>query len=1574
MSIPITDGKRPVARAIALAAAALLLAISLSFACVGKAHAEQTLSGVASGTVKVVLDQPNNDSHNDGSKDPGNTGNSSKLTATGDVMALAALGVGILALGAGYVLVRSRKVASASAAGGMGVGGPSRMGKDVMAVAAACVVAAAMCFGLALHQASASADEQADTMDNQSEVTVDGTIVIDEQGEVVSSDIDVDNLSEQDLTIIGFLYIYGFDDLGDLSTLSGSSAEVDASMDYLIDADYSDLLVLDDFLQQVKDAGSEGIEAPVSLVYTYTAYDIEFDSNGGSAVNAMTVAQGSAIGDLPTPVREGYAFDGWYIEEESAANTEASVAANTEATAETTIATAAAESDTAATAAADTEVAAVANTEATAATAATNAAVTGDKVTAETKVTQDVTLKANWVAATYKVEIYKQNEAGTGYGTPTTETVSGTAGGKTDYKAPACEGFTVKSFDQQTIAADGSTTLKVYYDRELYKLNYDLQGHGSAIDSTSVRYGALLATGLSSAASNPKAEGWGFEGWYLDKECTKTVQWDTDTMGYYPDGLTVYAKWHEGTPYQVWCYSSQRIWLPTWTKTCYGTAGETVTAANDITGYKLNEAKSKKVSDKLAADGSTVLEAYYDVNSYKLTYHYMGKSSDQTVSVDYGYTPTWDSHSQPKYNCPGYSIVGWYKDEALTQPFDIYKEKMPDHEMDLYAKWAPNTDTKYTVKHYQQNVNDDEYTLVETETLTGTTAKSTAAAGKEYKNFSSAQIKKAAADGKQTLQTFDAATDQTTIAADGTTVINLYYNRDTYYVHVYYGEDDIAAFNPYGHSQKIRNGRTATEPDVLAMAQSSDKGSVIGWKRLVISKVDGKEVGSYVDFNFSEPITAEMAAQSGGQIFIVAQWASLEDSYWIAPARSMTTSNSSVQASNPNYKSPKEGIAKSRSQIQADVKKIAAGDSATIAEYTAYMKNDNYHLYTKVGSGTSDNDYAEFRIINVGSHDGDGSALTFQAVSALGESMMNFNRLTADGGWGAADLRTSMNSGDIYKRFASKFTSDIMPVAKTSLVANTGWSFATSQSTTFDKLWLPSYSEMFSDASSTGETRDAHDAQYAYEGSQYAYYAQMGLKGSDRNAALRQLSCYRDGSSDSGKDATWLRTTKLSSTNRFARIDADGLGSYNSNPESSESYQHIMYAPCFSFGDTSAHTVRFEANGGSAVAERSVANGSTVASAATTKAGSEFVGWYTDAELTKPFVLGSTAVTSDITLYARWTEAESSVLDSYWLADAYKSTGGNSTTAVNQVKNSDCEIHPYNHVVKNRAQILFDVSRIKAGDKAAKVEYTYYCLTDTVHLYSLKSGGSKDSANDYNEFRIVNVGGHNNDGSGLTLMSATAWRDSKAMGCSINYGNYIDEYSFLNSTLRNSFDTSAEFGSKLNSDILSTSRSYTIGWRFNSTNSFTLDIKASTFKWFIATSSEIGGNASSSWSIGAGSKETAYQLERVNGCGAQFQYFKYHGASNSNSSNGTIASMTYRRSGESVVSYVDGDSKYLYTCALMTSTPTPRGAAYQNYQTAKQTDLDVFLMYGANGAVDYENCKFYSGSSNKAAFAPAFCL
>ena len=41
-------------------------------------------------------------------------------------------------------------------------------------------------------------------------------------------------------------------------------------------------------------------------------FTIEFNSNGGSECVGMEIKNGSTYGTLPTPVRSGFAFDGWY--------------------------------------------------------------------------------------------------------------------------------------------------------------------------------------------------------------------------------------------------------------------------------------------------------------------------------------------------------------------------------------------------------------------------------------------------------------------------------------------------------------------------------------------------------------------------------------------------------------------------------------------------------------------------------------------------------------------------------------------------------------------------------------------------------------------------------------------------------------------------------------------------------------------------------------------------------------------------------------------------------------------------------------------------------------------------------------------------------------------------------------------------------------------------------------------------------------------------------------------------------------------------------------------------------------
>lgn len=46
--------------------------------------------------------------------------------------------------------------------------------------------------------------------------------------------------------------------------------------------------------------------------WTANQYTVTFDSNGGSAVSAITKAYGSALGMLPTPTKDSYIFKGWF--------------------------------------------------------------------------------------------------------------------------------------------------------------------------------------------------------------------------------------------------------------------------------------------------------------------------------------------------------------------------------------------------------------------------------------------------------------------------------------------------------------------------------------------------------------------------------------------------------------------------------------------------------------------------------------------------------------------------------------------------------------------------------------------------------------------------------------------------------------------------------------------------------------------------------------------------------------------------------------------------------------------------------------------------------------------------------------------------------------------------------------------------------------------------------------------------------------------------------------------------------------------------------------------------------------
>lgn len=118
----------------------------------------------------------------------------------------------------------------------------------------------------------------------------------------------------------------------------------------------------------------------------------------------------------------------------------------------------------------------------------------------------------------------------------------------------------------------------------------------------------------------------------------------------------------------------------------------------------------------------------------------------------------------------GYDFAGWYQDEALTEPYE-FPEEMPAADTNIYAKWAPKTDTPYRVEYYKEQLRSGEYELAETEELTGTTNETVTPEVREYEGYQtpSAQELKISADGSAVLRYYYPLQKHTVTFAPGET-------------------------------------------------------------------------------------------------------------------------------------------------------------------------------------------------------------------------------------------------------------------------------------------------------------------------------------------------------------------------------------------------------------------------------------------------------------------------------------------------------------------------------------------------------------------------------------------------------------------------------------------------------------------------------------------------------------------------------------------------------------------------------------------------------------------------------------
>ena len=88
----------------------------------------------------------------------------------------------------------------------------------------------------------------------------------------------------------------------------------------------------------------------------------------------------------------------------------------------------------------------------------------------------------------------------------------------TDLEDIQFEGFTNLFHEPDAIAADGSTVFRVYYDRNYYTVNFDLGEGGYGIDDVYAKYQSVYHIG------EPKREGYSFVGW---------VKTNADSSKYY---------------------------------------------------------------------------------------------------------------------------------------------------------------------------------------------------------------------------------------------------------------------------------------------------------------------------------------------------------------------------------------------------------------------------------------------------------------------------------------------------------------------------------------------------------------------------------------------------------------------------------------------------------------------------------------------------------------------------------------------------------------------------------------------------------------------------------------------------------------------------------------------------------------------------------------------------------------------------------------------------------------------------------------------------------------------------------
>ena len=326
--------------------------------------------------------------------------------------------------------------------------------------------------------------------------------------------------------------------------------------------------------------------------------------------------------------------------------------------------------------------------------------------------------------------------------------------------APDVDGYRFngwdKKFDNVTENLDVQAIYVIIGDKVTYTINYQFSD-GTAASQPWV---AQLEVGTEYSNTIVSPEITGFTPYPPSVEFSGTVESDKTITVTYSGAKIEYTVQHmlQNAENDEYTLDSAN------TETKTGTVG-LMTAAEEKTTYDGFHALQISQA-RINADGSTVVNVYYDRNVYRLTWDTDGGSYEQPVDIRYG-----AKISKPDDPTKlGYTFKGW---EGIPED-----GKMPSHELIVKAIWEENQTAQYKVIHWQESlqapgtyeVAQDSGGNAAIETETGNVGDVISYSPKSYEGFE--------------LDT-DRSSGDVKITSDGTAVKNVYYNRGTYNIYFY---------------------------------------------------------------------------------------------------------------------------------------------------------------------------------------------------------------------------------------------------------------------------------------------------------------------------------------------------------------------------------------------------------------------------------------------------------------------------------------------------------------------------------------------------------------------------------------------------------------------------------------------------------------------------------------------------------------------------------------------------------------------------------------------------------------------